>query len=566
MLPLVLASGTCPGEVPECILNYEQTVRIERDASLLVEERITVKAAGLRIKRGIYRDFPTSYRRGGLRYRVSFKVLKVLRDGRPENWFVRRLSNGVRIYIGREDVLLEPGIHTYTLVYRTDRQIGFFEDHDELYWNVTGNGWEFPIARVLAEVILPKGVPPESVRYTAYTGGYGFGGHDYEARIVGGDPPRVLFRTTRPLGPREGLTVVVGWPKGYVREPGRLRRLLWLISDNLSLLVPWLVVVLLLVYYVVAWALVGKDPPKGTVVPLFKPPRGMSPAAVRYALRMGECDHDCLVADLLSLAVKGKVRIREVGEGYTIEVVDTSREGLSEDEAKLLEYLPAEMYVGGNRYNPLLPRLSALLRGSVAKMWGRFFRLNEEYVVLGWLIALLGWFLALVMLLREDGGLMHFLNFGVAVLVGYLIISRFSYYMRAPTRKGRRLLDEVEGFRMFLETAERERLRTLFPKESLPSVFERFLPYAMALDVVETWADKFAEDLRTSDYRPTWYEGRSFTGFTSGRAYARFFGGLSRGMSSAIVSASKPPGSTSGFSGSGGFSGGGGGGGGGGGW
>src|SRR5690606_9748606 len=107
-----------------------------------VTEHITVHAEGTRIRRGIYRDFPTRYRdRHGNRVVVGFEMLGLTRNGQPEPWFTENLSNGVRINTGNDDFLQVPGEHAYTLHYRTTRQLGFFDEHDELYWNAIGTGW-----------------------------------------------------------------------------------------------------------------------------------------------------------------------------------------------------------------------------------------------------------------------------------------------------------------------------------------------------------------------------------------------------------------------------------------
>ena len=127
--------------VQERILSYDSTVAVNADGSMDVEERIRVRAEGEAIRRGIYRDFPTRYRdRHGNRVVVDFTVKDVLRDGRPEPWFTERQSNGVRLNTGNDDFLPVPAEYTYTLRYRTSRQLGFFEDHDELYWNAIGTG------------------------------------------------------------------------------------------------------------------------------------------------------------------------------------------------------------------------------------------------------------------------------------------------------------------------------------------------------------------------------------------------------------------------------------------
>jgi len=130
----------------ERILSFHSDVVVHKDGCLSVTETIQVRAAGEKIKRGIYRDFPMT--RGGkwwTRVRVTFQVVQVLRDGKPEAYHVKDEGGHKRVYIGRAGRLLGPGVYTYTLEYKTDRQLRFFGDHDELYWNVTGNDWEFPI-------------------------------------------------------------------------------------------------------------------------------------------------------------------------------------------------------------------------------------------------------------------------------------------------------------------------------------------------------------------------------------------------------------------------------------
>ena len=122
------------------------TCAIQADGALDVTERITVRAEGSQIRRGIYRDFPTRYRdRYGNRVVVDLKVLGVQRNGEAEPWFTETADNGVRINTGNDDFLPVPAEHTFTLRYRTTRQLGFFADHDELYWNAIGTGWAFPI-------------------------------------------------------------------------------------------------------------------------------------------------------------------------------------------------------------------------------------------------------------------------------------------------------------------------------------------------------------------------------------------------------------------------------------
>ena len=130
-----------------------------------------MQAEGNQIRRGILRDFPTGYGGDiGAKVRVPFRVIGVSRDGQSEHYAVERLANGERIRIGNAGVMLSPGRHVYEITYRTSRQLGFFSDHDELYWNVNGSGWTFPFDRLSAEVRLPAPVPAGALRLAAYTG------------------------------------------------------------------------------------------------------------------------------------------------------------------------------------------------------------------------------------------------------------------------------------------------------------------------------------------------------------------------------------------------------------
>jgi len=170
-LSLLLVSFVAPtfSAQSERILEFNSRMQVQQDGSMTVTEEISVVCARQQIKRGIYRDFPTKYKdRYGNKVKVGFEVLEVLRDGFSEPYHFKELSNGKRVYIGKKEVFLKPGTYTYTITYKTDRQLGFFDDFDELYWNVTGNGWEFVIEKVEALVVLPPGA--DVLKSAAYTG------------------------------------------------------------------------------------------------------------------------------------------------------------------------------------------------------------------------------------------------------------------------------------------------------------------------------------------------------------------------------------------------------------
>ncbi|MDP2653035.1 MAG: DUF2207 domain-containing protein [Candidatus Omnitrophota bacterium] len=581
LLPLLLlAIFSSPALAAEKILSFHSDIRVREDASMTVTETIRVAAEGNQIKRGIYRDFPTDYRddRGNL-YTVGFRVTGVLRDGRKEPYHTERVSNGERVYIGQSKVFLSPGEYTYTITYRTDRQLGFFEDHDELYWNVTGNGWSFPIGQASAVLDLPGDASANIIKWDAFTGYQGAKGKDFEtSRDALG---RLTLTATRPLNPQEGFTIVVAWPKGYVRAPPPRSGS----ASSYTVPPPWyqrapgivlvcvLGLVVLLGYYLSVWSRYGKDPARGTIIPLFEPPAKLSPAAVRYLMKM-ECDNKTFSAALIAMAVKGFLKIEEKGKKYTLRLdsADYSKLTTEEDAVArgLFRGLQPALELDNDNYAEVGAAMSSLRSALAANMQHVYFFLNRKYFFLGILISLLfGW------------GLMSMIAFAysategplcvtVTVVLVLIINGIFFNIMKAPTISGRQLMDRVEGFKMFLSVTEKDRLNLLNPPEITPQLFEKYLPYALALDVEQKWAEKFtaalaAASLAPDSYSPVWYTGRSWDRFSP----AGFVSHVSHSLPGVIASSSTPPGSSSGFSsggGGGGFSGGGGGGGGGGGW
>lgn len=631
----------------ERIRSFASRITVRPDGALEVVETIRVVALGDHVRHGIRRDFPSEYRdRLGNRVRVGFDVRQVLRDGRPEDHHVVDAPNGKRVFIGKKDVLLSPGVYTYVLAYETDRQIGFGPDFDELVWNVTGNGWELDIDHVEAVVVLPRGA--EVLQSHAYTGPLGTepqdeGGSDYEEREDIDYNP--VFTTTRWLAPGEGLTVAVSWPKGFVAAPTRTRAMGWLLSDNAAPTIGLIGLALVLAYYLFAWLKVGRDPEKGPIVPLFAPPDNFSPAAGRFVARMG-FDQKAFASALVDMAVKGFLRIEEQDGAYSLKRTGQARAALTRDE----DNLAAALFPGGARELALKQanhaRISSavdVLRKNLSREFLRaYFAKNRVWlgVGLGLSVLTLAAFAATartpeqglpavfgaIWLAVWSAGCFHLgvrvarkwrvarapgphtlrhtlgaivftlfcLPFFLALLAGVVLFAAgvgalgaaaltglglanaiFAHLLKAPTVMGRKVMDRIEGFRLYLSVAEKQRLAALLPEgaelpEKTPELFARFLPYAIALDVEEAWGEGMSEALEraqreTVDHGAwaSWY-----VGGTRGLSASDLSASLGTGLSSAISSASRAPGSSStgGFSSGGGSSGGGGGGGGGGGW
>jgi hypothetical protein len=620
----------------ERILSFVSAVRIEPDGDLDVTETIRLVALNQTINHGIQRDFPTTYRTAaGQQTRVGFEVLGVKRDGHEEPWERMSLSNGVRIRIGSADVTLPIGAHTFVIRYRTTRQLHFGETADELYWNVTGNGWTFPIDKAEAEIALPT--EASFGERAVYTGPQG--STDHNAAVVDERPGYIAFRTTQPLGREEGLTIAVSFPTGVVEAPGPARRLAWWLEDWGALVTAILGAIGVAFYYLRAWWKVGRGPRPGTVVPIFAPPENLSAAATRYVSKM-RMDNRAFSAAMVDLGVRGKLHIAQEEGGWlskgttTLSRTELPRPGFDTSLPEPERAMRERLFSGGDsvelkqtNYATLQAARSELEKGLAAAYEGTMFVKNRDWATYGLLLVLLSMLAAatvallfatthpwpvrlglpvaaMVLLLAarslkgppsgpkvDAKGCLRMVAVGLLVFAGLgaagmtlaaalpinapavllplitlpLAISAF-WWIYAPTPAGRQVMDRIAGFRQYLSITEESRLDRLNPPEKTPELFERYLPYAIALDVENRWAERFAGVLAAAAASgaaagtATWYSGHGNVWDDPGR----FASDVGSSLASTVSSAATSP--SSGGSSGGGSSGGGGGGGGGSGW
>jgi len=651
----------------ERIIEFKSVVDIHTDSSLQVTESITIYANGSQIKHGIYRDFPTQY--GGLLgSSKGFKVVLVTRDGLPEPYRIEDQMNGKRVYIGNSTILIPQGIYTYALTYETSNQIGFFKDHDELYWNVTGNGWNFPIEQSSAEIHLPGTAPTQqTIGYIGYN-------NSKEQSVVFNTSQQnnhtvVTAQSQRPLAPTEGMTVVVTWPKGYVTEPA------WYTAFSpqnlgLDILIALGIPITLFIFYYFLWQKIGRDRTNsGPVVVQTQPPDGLTPAAVRFVNNMGVFDNTFLSTTLIHLAVQGYIQIKNDNGSYAVSKTTKDASGLINEERILYDGMFAitknskEVFPDAETKNAVVSKVQgvgffAQQTAKVANLFSReedtpstfvirrtnwrklqkitlstmeyFNTISKKLIVSNrvkllyalipfgmfgayhvvtaftqhaetklffmafatfWnvivsffvLLCIANWtsFLAtrnwtlffpalfLTFFLLPFVGVGIFTGIMAFGLVGYIGICAsnvilLSFYKALPRRTPQavELQNRIDGFKVFLKSQERYIQGVKMDLPSRFSMYERYLPYAIALGVETQWSAQFKQTFEEMtkvgmQTTPIWYSGSdSFTTFSS-----RSF---SSSLTSSISSASVNPTSSSGTSG--GSSGGGGGGGGGGGW
>ncbi|MDR6104397.1 putative membrane protein YgcG [Agrobacterium larrymoorei] len=381
----LLLAWVLPASAEEFISSYHSIVDVAKDGTLTVTEAITARAEGDRIKRGIFRDFPLyALDKDGNRTKVGFKVLSVERDGAPEDWHTENIDGGIRIFTGNADRLLPTGEHIFQITYTTDRQIRYFDSYDELTWNVTGNGWQFPMREISATISLPQGARPTDT--AVFTGKLGATGKDARILTEGND---VFFASTRPFYPGEGMTVAVKLPKGVLDPPSASQQREWWLRDRLALIIAGLGLLIVLAYYYRAWAAVGRDPAAGVIVPRWHPPEGLSPALVNYVNGRGFTDGGwtALSATALDLAVKGFVTIEDLKNGLIIRRTEKKIEdSLPVGQRTLLSSIgaPGNSLTIDKANGATVQKVGSDFRASIEKEHrGKYYRSNSGYIVGG---------------------------------------------------------------------------------------------------------------------------------------------------------------------------------------
>ncbi|MCK9225009.1 MAG: DUF2207 domain-containing protein [Candidatus Muirbacterium halophilum] len=609
----------------EKIIDFNVLFELSENQNMTVTETITVKAEGRDIKRGIFREFPTSYKtfwRGSVS--VPFEVISVKKDGYSEPYSIKNEPNGKRIYIGNNSKYLKDGIYEYEIKYNTANQLYFGKNHDELYWNITGQSWAFDIEHAICEFSIPENIREGIIETEAYTGSQGQMGDNYD--FYYNDNGNPVFETTKILIRNSGISAKIKFAKGFLKEPSFNQKVALFIKDNLHVIFAIFGFILITVYYLIMWSKFGVDPPKGTIIPRFDSPENMTASESGFLLNMG-WDDKFLSSDIIELAIMGFLKINEITEGKfqveklkecddkatkyqqeffnalfssgnTLTIEKSQFKTIALAKNKLLDHMDKrfnKVLYHNNFGITALGALLTLLMIGISLFFGG--SLNSQAIFISvWLFiwnigvfalvntAYKGWVTyfktgqsigntigaSLFSLPFLIGDLVAIFIFGklvsfplIVIIISCFILNIVFYeLMKAPTVYGRKIMDKIEGLKMYLSVAEKEWLQKFTPPEKTPEEFEKMLPYAIALKVENEWGEKFTSILKIGsegqeNYKPSWYYGRSLRGFSP----SSFAGNMSNSFGQAISSASTPA-----SSGGSGGAGGGGGGGGGGGW
>ena len=547
------------------IQRFDETVTVNPNGTIEVTEIIEARFTGF--WHGIYRTIPVEYDTPQhLNYSLLLEPLSVTDDdGHALKYEQKREGRYLKFKIsvpGAQDAT-----KTVMLHYRVLNAIRFFEDHDELYWNVTGGEWDAPIRSASAKIELPDGVT--GLHAIAFTGAYGSRESDAQVETKGNI---VQVSANHPLSYREGLTVVAGWDKGFVHPPSTAAKIALFFRSNWPLFLP--VVAFFIMFWL--WWTRGRDPERGSVAVQYEPPDKLTP---------GECgtlvDNEAAMRDitatLVDLAVKGYLTIEQKEESHLLGLTHskeyifhlkrppTEWSGVRPHELEMLSALFDDGSIASvklsdlqNHFYTHLPAIRSRIFDALMADGYYLHRpdtVRQGYIGAGIVIGILLFVFGGA--LGAATGVAH-LTWVIAAILTAAVICIFGWFMPARTLTGARTFEKVLGFEQFLERVESDRLERIV---KTPEMFEKFLPYAMALRCEKKWVAAFAG---IAMQPPQWYSGPYGSGFVP-YMFVNDLNVMSAQASSVMASAPRSSSGGSGFGG-GGFSGGGFGGGGGGGW
>ncbi len=550
------------------ILKFDSKIEVLADSSVDVTENITFVFTG-GPWHGVYRMIPVEYEGPrGLNYSLFLDVERITdENGNKLKYETSRERQYLKLKIYVPDA--DNSTRTVSIEYTVSDALRFFDDHDEFYWNITGDEWPMSIAEASAHITLPNST--SDIRTNVFTGTYRSAGRNAVAEISG---TGVDVHTTMPLAMHEGLTVAVAFDKGSVSEPTFFMRLGRMLRSNWPLGIP--IIALAIMFW--RWWTRGRDPRLRPISAQYEPPDKLTPGEVG-TLVDNSVDMRDITASIVDLAVRGYLAIEEKTTDHLLGLTH------SKDYVFHLQKSQADWAV-------LKPHEQDLLGGlftsgqagdtvTLAELHNRFYRTiagikNEIFgslvthgyyarrpdsvratyigvaIVVGFLVFAAGNFFT-----RSFG-----MASGPFILAGILtaaVIFAFAWFMPARTQSGADALERILGFEDFLNHVEADRFNRMI---KTPEMFEKFLPFAMALGVEKNWSKAF-QNIYTQP--PQWYQGGSFGPGFYPYMLANNLNAMSVQTGSALSSAPRSSGG-SGFSGGGGYSGGGFGGGGGGGF
>lgn len=557
VFPVAIAAQDTAEITDWYLKDFQSTITVNADSSLLIEEKIVADCGNLPDKHGIFRvvPFQTRTENGNIKTPISLiGITDFSGNNIPYEESTDNFNHTISWKVGDPNKTVT-GENYYKIVYSVKNAVrSQNNDFDELYWNLTGNFWDIQIDKFNAKIILPEGINQGNSEIYLYSGNTGNSGNEFSDYKWNGDVLEI--NSTKTLAARQGITASISFPKGTIAAYAPD---FWEIYGNYFwFLIPLAVFILCLAI----WSKYGKDPRVDkTIIPEFEIPESLTPMEMGMLASSGGFDNKLITATIIDLAVRKYIVIEDIPKSgifgkqdFRIKKIGEDLSGLNGAETVLMEKLfrqGQEILLSKlkNDFYKYLPEIKkTALESLKTKALVYQSGLTGKNIFLG--IAAIFFFGVFAAIGSGNFTLGGALVFSAAIMLA------FGLLMPKRTLKGAELNWRIKGFKLYMETAERYRAQ-FYEKEN---IFEKFLPYAIVFGIARLWAKKM-EEIYGSDYfktyHPVWYAG-TFNGNFDANTFSSQLNTISAGIASNI-------GTASGAHGAGG-AGGGGGGGGGGGW
>ncbi len=526
------------------MVSFDAQIVVDANAHVTVTETITGEFQTPH--HGIFRSIPYRYDVDGGSHVLPLQTLLVKKEGVTVP-FTKTLGDGIIVLkIGDANVLVE-GDFVYTITYEVDRAVLPRDDGAFFAWDAPGDGWEDAFETITASVTYSGDAMSiaQPLSGNCFVGEFGSTSMNCTSAELSDDYQTVSFVSDVPMtavvtfDPSAVVVPYESWPQAFWIDHG----------DVVFLLLPVIVFLLMLRY----WWRHGRDPKgRGVIIPEYEPPKGLGPAEVG-AVHDGVVNKGDVVAMIVDLAVRGYIVIEDKGGKFSLVKTAKTAEGLRDYEAAFMTTtfgtdttvdLSAKVKKFGTAWKAASAELYVRLQTEKLFIWNPD-TVRTMFMILAFGVFMLTWFIAPNI---SDEPMLPF----VAGISTALIVLVFGFAMPRRTVHGVKTWEHIQGYKLFLHTAERYRLQW----QEKEGIFEKYLPYALALGVADGWVKALGPTLTQP---PQWYHGNwsTWNALYFMRSMNSFSSAMERSYATATASSR---------SGGGGFSGGGFGGGGGGGW
>lgn len=503
----------------KCIATHIQTFLsdITVTTSGLIKITNTIKYVETEQKKhGIILTLPILYC-GPLKtnYRTNLQITEIKRNKKIVPYKKTYKNGKILLTIGSKDVTIQPGLHTYTISYQTERQLQFNEEYDELAWNVTGLESPVSIRQAIARLYLPNQINKESIKVSGFTGKYK--SRAKHINIKQKSPYDIIVSTTRPLAPFAGLTIYASWNKGIINRPSTAEIFKLFFRDNPGLFFFFFALLGLIWLFFNILKRIKKYEKPSTIIPRFYPPKNWIPLECGY-LKKKSIEPTHIAAEIVHLAINGYL---------TISLQDRKKYLLTKTKKEWTDltnpidiYLLKTLFADGDNYllqnqspdetdEKKAQKIIDTIQSTIeSHPISKLFKTNSDLIGL-FMFAVAGSFV-IASFLDGYGSL-------ITLIPGAILFKISLFYFPGYTIEGRMFLDEISGFSMYLKTAEIDRLKTIgTPPTKTPELFEKYLPFAMALGLETAWSKQFAPLFKKWEqaehpYHPVWFSGELFS-------------------------------------------------------